>query len=87
MFTAALSKNGTVNNKDFKIKTKDPLQYSNLTFKNKEDLKLHEPRIPFLPVLLSYYENRLQCHSTHVPKCNKQLQQDLLKGEMRLIIY
>lgn len=34
---------------------------------------------PQHPVPLSYYENRLQSNSTHVPKCNKQLQQDMLK--------
>lgn len=47
MFTAALSKDWTVNNTDFKIKTKEPLQYSNLTFKNKDDFKHRGLRIPF----------------------------------------
>lgn len=32
---------------DFKIKTQQPYQYSNLTFRNKGDLKCHELRIPF----------------------------------------
>lgn len=63
MFTAALSKNWTVNNKDFKIKTKEPLQYSNLTFKNK-DLKRHELRIPFhLSTLYSWVIMRTDCNA------------------------
>lgn len=63
MFTAAPSKTWTVNNKDFKIKTKEPLQYSNLTFKNK-DLKHHELRIPFhLDTLYSRVIMRADCNA------------------------
>lgn len=64
MFTAAPSKNWTVNNKDFEIKTKEPLWYSDLTFKNKEDLKHHELRIPFhLNTLYSWVIMRADCNA------------------------
>lgn len=64
MFAAAPSKNWAVNNKDFKIKTKVSLLYSNLTFKNKEDLNHHELRIPFhLNTLYSWVIMRTDCNT------------------------